>query len=144
MADRALTTTLSYVLALTITALLAGGLLFAAGNVVGNVEEDVTRDELRIVGQQLSSRLMAADRLARTGADTVRVEYGGPPLVAGSAYTVSVRGGADPELVLNGTSADVSVTVGLPVESDLTETTAPGGDLRIVLTDAGALEVRAA
>jgi hypothetical protein len=142
MADRAVSTTLSYVLTLTITAMLASGLLIAAGSVVEDRQETVVRDELEVAGNQLASRLMAADRLVETGAEVVTVQVPLPDSVAGSGYTVAVEPASD-RIVLEATGVETSVSVSYATHTGVAAASLSGGDLEIAL-DGGQLEVRSA
>jgi len=143
-ADRATSTTVSFVLTLAITALLASGLLIAAGSAVESQQERIASDELKVIGEQTASRLMAADRLNMTGAETIRIEFAAPARVAGVSYTVTLEAGSPPQLVLVADDLDVEATIPVPLRSDVAEGAVAGGDLRIVLTGAGELEVRSA
>lgn len=144
MTDRGLSTAVSYVLTLGITALLISGLILAAGGAVESQRQAVAREELRVIGQQIASRMLAADRLTGAGGETVQVEYAAPSDVAGSDYRIEVREGDPATLYLNATDVDASVSVSVPVDTDLVETSVRGTHLEIALTDAGGLEVRAA
>lgn len=139
---RGVSTTLSYVLTLAMTALLISGLLIGAGTLVEDRRESVARDELRVIGQHVSSRLMAADRLAATGPTELAVEGEFPSRVAGSTYTVTVNAsGTRPHLRLTAGDVDATVEVAFVTRKPVVETTVVGGDLRVALTDAGELEV---
>lgn len=140
--DRAVSTTLSYVLTLSITALLASGLILAAGSTVESRQQSVVEEELEVVGQQFASKLLAADRLATNGGETVRVELTAPSQVAGSSYRVTVSDGTPSTIRLEAGNLDVDVTVTVPVDTTVVDTAFRGGDARIVLTDGGELEVR--
>lgn len=140
--DRAVSTTLSYVLTLSITAVLAAGLIAAAGTTVENRQESVVEEELEVIGQQFSSKMLAADRLARNDADEVRVEVAAPNLVAGSSYRITVTDGSPATILLESNSVDVAVTVAVPVRTDVAETSLRGGDVQIQFTAGGKLEVR--
>jgi len=142
--DRAVSTTLSYVLTLSITALLASGLILAAGTTVENRQESVVEEELEVVGQQFASKTLAADRLAANGGETVRVELQAPSRAAGSSYRVTVRNGSPATVTLAAGAVDVEVTVTVPVGTDVANTSIRGGNARIVLTASGELEVRSA
>ncbi|PSQ04092.1 hypothetical protein BRC97_11840 [Halobacteriales archaeon QS_6_71_20] len=121
---------MSYVLTLGITALLISGLLIAAGGTVEQQREETTREALEVVGQQLTSRLMAADRLVAANATDVVVRGSFPDSVAGSTYSVAVRSGSPPTVVLNATRTDVDASLS-------------GGDI-VVVYAGGRLEVRSA
>jgi len=135
---------MSYVLTLSITALLIAGLILATSGAVESQRQTVTREELRVIGQQIASRLLAADRLAATGAGTVRVEYVAPSAVAGSDYRIEVQDGDPATLYLNATDVEASVSIPVSADADLVETSVRGGEIEIVLTDPGGLEVRGA
>lgn len=139
--DRGTATALSYVLTLSITALLASGLLLAGGSAVEDQREATTRDAMEVVGQQIASRVAAADRLAATGATEVTVRGSFPDALAGSTYSVRVRSGSPATLVLNATGVDASVTVTVATGTPVAAGNVPGGDVEIVLTG-GTLEVR--
>ncbi|WP_430505042.1 DUF7266 family protein [Haloparvum sp. PAK95] len=141
--DRAVSTTLSYVLTLSITALLASGLILAAGSTVESRQQSVVDEELKVIGQQFASKMLAADRLATNGGETVRVELTAPSQVAGSSYRVTVSDGDPATLRLEARNVDVDVTVTVPVDTPVVDTSFRGGNARIVLTD-GELEVRSA
>lgn len=142
--DRAVSTTLSYVLTLSITALLASGLIMAAGTTVENRQESVVEDELEVVGQQYASKMLAADRLATTGADEVRVELTAPSRVAGSSYRLTIADGSPATVRLEARTVDVDVTITVPLKTTVVDTSIRGGNARIVLTASGELEVRSA
>lgn len=143
MTDRGVSVALNYVLSLAIATVIVSGLLFAAGDIVGDRQEAVVRGELRVVGEQIASSLASADRLARTGGETVALEVATPDRVGGLGYTITIDP-TESEVVL--ATSDPSVVVSVPYRSVTTvlasETT--GGDVEIVLTVGGELEVRSA
>lgn len=147
MDDRATSIQIGYTLSLAITALLISGLLIATGGLVESRQEQTIRSELTVVGERVATNLMSADRLASTGGSNaeVRVTVSLPDRVAGSGYRVTVNSSTSPpQLVL--TSTDPAVTVTVPFETTTTVDagTVSGGDVRIVLTPSGTLEVRSA
>ncbi|WP_435063956.1 DUF7266 family protein [Halobaculum sp. EA56] len=139
--DRATSTTLSYVLTLGITAVLISGLLVAAGGTVERQREDTTREALQVIGQQLSARLMAADRLVAAGATEVSVDVAFPGTVAGTTYSVTVRSGPPPTVEVTATDVRVSVVVGAATRTPVANASLAGGDVEIVYTGSR-LEVR--
>lgn len=143
-ADRAVSTTLSYVLTLSITALLASGLILAAGSTIESRQQSVVEEELEVIGQQFASKMLAADRLATSGGETVRVELTAPSQVAGSSYRLTVADGSPPTIRLEAENVEVSVTVTVPLDTPVVNTSVRGGNARIVLTESGKLEVRSA
>lgn len=142
MTDRGLSTVLSYVFALAITAALIAGLLTATGALVEDRSEQTARAGLEVAGERLAAKLMAADRLAATGADTVVVEATLPDRVAGTGYTVTVNASAA-QLELETAATDAEVTVSVANRTDLVEQSVRGGDIAVVNTTDG-LEVRPA
>lgn len=140
MRNRAVSTTLSYTLTLSIAALLITGLLVAGTDYVNDRREQVIRAELTIVGHQVASDLSRADRLVRAGqSPTVRMNQTFPDRVSGSGYDITVEN--QETLMLRSVDPEVSVTVSLAVETSLvTGTTADGGVVQISYTGS-ALEV---
>jgi len=132
--DRAVSTTLSYTLTLAISAILVSGLLLAGGSYVDSQREQVVRDELTIIGQQLAAGMERADRLVTAGISNtnlnVEVTQEFPNRVTGSAYSVAVDGSAS-EIVLESTNPDVSVTVGYTTQNTVADSSADGGQIRV-------------
>lgn len=143
MSDRALSTTMGYVLTLAITTALVTGLFVATGDMVQDREDGVVREELNVVGAQLAADIEAADRLARTDAERVVVETHLPERVAGLQYRIRVDPGPTTQLVLSPTSSAVSVAVPVGNVTDVRGVTVSGGDVRVVLAG-DELEVRRA
>jgi len=141
---RAVSTAVSYVLGLGITALLITGLLIAAGGLVDGRRAVTSGNALEVTGQRLAAGLMTADRLADTeGAENVSVEVSVPPRIAGSGYEVRVNGSTS-TLVLEGDQFEGIRRVPFVNHTAVETTTVRGGDVRVVLNDAGKLEVREA
>jgi hypothetical protein len=140
MSDRGLSVTVNYVIGLAVATLLITGLLYAAGDVVEDRRESTTRAELRVVGEGVAADLMTADRLAQAGAETVVVEVSAPDAVAGSDYSVGLNASTG-EVVLE--TAEPSVTVRVPFgnRTPVATSTTNGGDVEIVLSGTGELEV---
>lgn len=91
--ERAVSTTVSYALTLSITTLLVTGLLIAGGDFVTEQRDSATRNELRVLGQQLAADVSAADRLARTAGEDgdIQLTRRLPERVAGSTYRIDVH-----------------------------------------------------
>jgi len=111
--ERAVSPVFGYVLTLAIATMLVGGLLVSAGGFIDDQRRNTAQSELRVVGQQISADVSAADRLARTdGADDTRVTRRIPSEVVGSAYTVEVAVGSSADggrivVVYNGSAVVV-------------------------------------
>lgn len=136
---RGVSTTLGYVLNLTVATLVVTGLLVAGGDMVADQREQTTRSELRVVGQQLAADLVAADELAATadGDDVLRIERQLPGEVAGRTYGIELRSsGSDrPYLRLSATGSDVTVEVTLTLETPVAESSVNGQRIRIRYAD---------
>lgn len=144
MSDRGVSVTVNYVLGLGVATLLISGLLMATGGILEDRQESTVRSELEVVGEQVVTSLSAADRLAQLqGADSVVVTATAPQRVAGKAYTITVNGTSQ-EVVLENHDGSVSVEVPFHNTTDVSTSRAGGGDIEVVLTDAGELEVRSA
>lgn len=127
--DRAVSTMLSYILTLSITAILISGLLLTGGNVVETQQERTAQTELRVIGQQVAADLNAGDRLAdatESGQAVVTREY--PDRVVGTTYTISIDGSAG-EILLEAQRFGVRVTVPFVTETPVADTTISGGDV---------------
>lgn len=139
-----MSTTLSYILTLTITAMLISGLLTTVGTVVDGQRESVARDQMEVVGQQIVADLGTADRLAAAGAEEVVVRNDHQRRVAGGGYTVTVNASAgNVTLVLESGATDATVRVPVANRTAIPETQVRGGTLEIAY-DADELEVRRA
>ena len=133
--DRAVSITVNYVIALSITAALVSGLLVGAGTYVENERDQVVREELTVVAEQLAAGIDDADRLARTAEDpTVRIGVDLPQRVAGESYRLEItelaEPGTDPgryELRLRSSGSGVSVTLTVSTLEGLEETSVNGG-----------------
>lgn len=138
--DRAVSTTLSYVLALGITGILISGLLVAGGGLVEDQRDRTLENELRVVGQQLAADLETADALVRSApSGTVRLDRQLPPRVVGSSYVVEIAdedGDGDTEVIhLSTSNPDVTVSVSFATRTTVAAESVSGGDVRIVYTD---------
>lgn len=141
MTDRATSTTLSYVLTLSIATVLVGGLIVAGGTFVKDHREQVIRQELQVIGEHVASNVDQVDRYARAADDlaAANVSQTFPDDVTGATYVVRLRdNGGDPRLFLNATrptvSVDVNVTTVRPVA---TESNASGGTIVVKCQVAG-------
>lgn len=138
--DRAVSTAIGYVLTLTITAMLVSGLLFAGGQFVESEREQVVREQLSTLAEQLAANVADADRIA-AGDDgaSVRVAADLPSRVAGNAYRVAVSNGSTPNrtvITLTDTANGVSASVTLPTTHEAAPRTVSGGSLVVVVRDA--------
>lgn len=141
--DRAVSTTVSYVLTLAITALLLSGLLIAAGGTVDDQRERATRAELGVYGQRIADGVEDADRLAATTDGTVAVRVDLPERAGGSGYAVDVRNvSAAADASAHAYEIDLrsgGVTVAVPVRTraSLAERRIDGGSLVVERSGVG-------
>lgn len=141
--DRGVSTTVSYALNLTLSAMLISGLLFGAGSLVQSERRSAMEAELEVIGERLAAAIQSADRLNQTGADAVVVTVRAPERVAGNDYTVTVNtSGTTPELVLETNDPDITVRIPLAVNGSLAATSFDGGPATIERLPDGSLEVR--
>lgn len=137
MTDRAVSTTLSYLLSLSIAALLVGGLLVAGGDFVTTQRDVVIEEEMKVVGHQLASNVEQADHMvnASSGAATVQVNQTFPDTVARSEYDVTLDAD-NSQLVLNSTNPDQTVRVNVTTQTELADSSADGGEITVRYVDA--------
>jgi hypothetical protein len=140
---RGVATTLNYVLGLAIALVLITGLLIAGGTFVETQRDASIRTELAVVGEQVSSDVQTADRLAQTTTnnETVRVGRELPPRVAGNTYQVRIEGGSDPRIVVRTIDPEINVTVPVRTTVPVARSTASGGSVVVNYTAAGELEL---
>ncbi|KAB1188771.1 MULTISPECIES: hypothetical protein [Haloferax] len=142
MNSRAVSTTLGFVLTLSITTILISGIMVAAGGFVAAEHERVTETELEVVGQRLAANIEAADRVvASSGDETVsnvetRLEL--PNRVAGTTYRISVDNSSN-QLVLQSVDPEVTVRIPVETETELKNGSVDAGD--VAVTYDGKLEV---
>lgn len=138
MDERAVSTMVSYVLALGISAILIGGLLTAGGTFVDNQRNTVVTSELQVVGQRLAADLATADRLVQlgTGPTDIQVTARLPQTVVGSAYTIDINtANGNVSLELSTRGADQTVTIDVANTTTIASGRVGGGDLDIVYNE---------
>ncbi|ELZ29198.1 hypothetical protein C475_03239 [Halosimplex carlsbadense 2-9-1] len=136
--DRGVSTAVSYVLIVAIALLLTTGLILGTEALIQNERQETVRQQLEVVGQQLSSTVMTVDRFNETDSvpEQAAVTRQFPTRVAGSQYQVGVL----PEDVDSGRytlyldAVDSNINVTVPVrqaDSDLRRTRLNGGPIRV-------------
>ncbi|WP_302080344.1 DUF7266 family protein [Salinibaculum rarum] len=136
MTDRAVSTTLGYVLTLSIAALLVGGLLSAGAGFVTTQRDVVIREEMSVVGQQLSANVEQADRLVNAsnasvgGSPVVQVNQTFPETVARSQYDIRLNNQTD-QLILSSTDPEQTIVVNVTTSTKLGNSTARGGEITV-------------
>lgn len=131
MSDRATSTTLSYVLTLSIATLLVGGLIVAGSTFVEDRREQVIRQELKVIGEHVAGNIDQVDRYARAADSLERATLNQtfPDDVTGATYDLRLVGGSDPRLFLNATQPDVSVNVNVTAQTTIADSDADGGTI---------------
>lgn len=146
-AERGVSMTVTYVLALGISVALLATLLAGAGTALEAETERAAERSLEAVGQKLAGEIEAADRIAGDG-DAAVVHVDAPRTAAGTGYDIELREECD------GRSAEVgclrlsahglgdAVVVPVATGAVLETGTVPGGPLDVVAADGRiALEV---
>lgn len=137
MDRRAVSTTLSYTLTLTIATLLVTGLVIAGSDFVNDRREQVIREELEVIGQQVAADLAQGDRLVRaadSSSPTVNLIRNYPERVARTGYQLTLDTTND-EIVLKSVDPEITVTVGMKTSTSITtDTSVNGGKANIVYT----------
>lgn len=131
--DRGVSVTVGYVLNFAVAALLISGLLIAAGGLIESQTDQVTRDELSVIGHQLADDLSSADRLVRAGnTSELSLESDLPRRTAAGGYTVAIETDGDRGTIeLRTSSPEVIVTVPFRIETDVLNATVNGGSVEL-------------
>lgn len=145
--DRGVSTTVSYTMAMGITVVLVGGLVFSFGGFMdGNIDQ-ATDSELRVLSEGVATELTKVDTIIERadGTGTHATLLTLPPGVAGSSYTITAVD--DPCPFGQGLNSCVIVETDsrvqhVPVDlSHAVSGTVDGGELWIV-AEAGEIELR--
>lgn len=141
--DRGQAVTLNYTIGIAIATVLVTGLLIAGGGFVSNQQEQATRSELRVIGQQMAASLESTDRLANTTepGDTVNFSRDLPPNVAGSTYDIELVEQEEPYLRLTTNDPDLNVTVEFANRTAVTGNQVDGGTVVFTYRDDGTITV---
>ncbi|MEF8882631.1 MAG: hypothetical protein V5A34_08935 [Halapricum sp.] len=132
--ERGVSTTVNYVLTLGIASLLIIGLLTAGGDFIEDTRDQAVREELEVIGQQISSDVSRADRLvvaADSSDPTVRMTLEYPDRVVGTQYRVRLDNSTN-QIILESADPSISVAIGIRTETDLANSTASSGGMRLV------------
>jgi len=145
MRNRAVSTTISYTLTLTIATLLVTGLVVTGSDFVSDRQTEVVREELSVIGQQVASDLAQADRLVRAADNsdpTVAITRTYPERVAGGNYQITLEP-AENDIVLESTDPDVTVSITINTATPYADSSVDGGRVRVVYDTGGSqLEVQ--
>lgn len=142
--ERAVASTLSYALTLSITTILLVGVLAGAGSLVDSQQDRAIESGLAVQGERLAADLMTVDRLSRTGsAERVEVRTDLPTRVAGEGYRAEITEDGEGNDVIGLHSDAIDVTVDFTVERGIVAERLTGGTVTIEFDDGtGTIEVR--
>ena len=134
---RGVSITVSHVLTIAITAVLISGLIIAASGALTGQRERAARSQLDTVGQRLAFEVEQVDSLVTRGdAANATLDTDHSDWIVNSPYEVTLTeddcNGAATCLVLTVRGFDTRTVVGVDVSASIEESTAPGGDVRIV------------
>ncbi|ELZ85769.1 PKD domain containing protein [Haloferax elongans ATCC BAA-1513] len=91
--DRAVSTTVTHVLAIAIVTVLLSGLVVSASGALQEEQERATRQELNTVGNRIAAGIASLDSVSETGG-TVSLELRLSRKIGGESYTVSLQDGS--------------------------------------------------
>lgn len=147
MTDRAVSTTLSYAMSLTIITLLVTGVFMATGDFVEDERERTVRSEFKVLGNRIAADIAAVDRLAGADTDsTAELTTDLPTTVAGKTYRINVTNNATgPNDITLSTSSEplIEVTVTVKTERPIATTTLSGGAIKVTYDGANVEVTRA-
>jgi len=132
--SRGQSTSLDYTLGLAIATLLVTGLVTAASGFVADNRQQVVRTELEVVGEHVANELVAADRLAQSGAETERLSVSKPlpARVAGTGYAVETNTVGSTQWVnLTASSPDITVSIRVRTATPIADAAVDGGTITI-------------
>lgn len=132
--DRGVSFTVSYALTVAIATLLVAGVVASAGFVLQEQREEVVREELRVIGNDVSSVVMATDRLAMAGnSSNATVRRSLPARAINQPYTMRLAATSDGAvLTLRTDSPAVTVRVPLRNRTAIANESVTGGPVRVV------------
>ncbi|RLM51691.1 MULTISPECIES: hypothetical protein [Halorubrum] len=120
-----------------ITSVLIAGLIITAGGAVETQRERAVEGELTTIGERIATELTALDRVADPTNSTMTVETSHPERVVNSRYRVRLTSDSgdcrtDTCLVLESRAIGAPVVVPVRDDIDTVESTAFGGEIRLV------------
>lgn len=143
MNRRAVSSTVAYVLALAIAAVLISGLLVAGSTFIDDQRERVIDRELDVIAHHVAFNLEQVDRMVRAGdyPSVVRINQSFQRQVTGATYTVRLVDGTPPAVLVNASDLGLSSRVNVSLHTPVQESSTNGADVTIRY-DGTNLEVR--
>lgn len=117
LADQGVSLITGFIMNLAVAILVMSLVLLTAQGYMNNFTERSTETELRVAGERIASRFVAADRFVRRSNDSAgSLTLDPPPIVVGSGYTAKVRedSGAGDNGTIYVHADDVDVNVSVP------------------------------
>ncbi|MFA9517089.1 hypothetical protein ACERIT_07720 [Halopenitus sp. H-Gu1] len=147
--DRAVSTTIGYVLGLMIASLLISGLFIAGGSTLENQHDTAVTSGLEASGERIATGYSDADRLVEAaggGNVTVAVAIDAPKRIASSGYAISVTGGADGPpytntIELEGSDGSITHTVRFRSFTPVSDRSIDGGPVVIRYVEGEGLRI---
>lgn len=141
--DRAVSTTLTFVLILTIVTMLISGLFLASSSFVNDQRDRAIRTEFDVIGQRVAADLTATDRLVKAGGSghSIQIKETLPNTVANAPYQITIRDNTidtnnhKVTLFFTTSSPPINVSITLRTQTEVKETSVPGGDIVIEYDD---------
>lgn len=142
--ERGVSTTLGYVLTLSITAILISGLLMAGGSMVEDQRDRIAQQELSVSAEQFASGLNDGDRLAQSAdGGVMRVRIWLPERIAGGSYTLELINESAPAnqparatIIATAQGANAEATVSIRTGVPVANRTVLGGPVVVSHRDA--------
>lgn len=130
---RGVSTPVSYTLTLSIALVLVSGLLIGGTTMVDQQREQTMESQLSTVGEQIAGTFETADRLVTSSEDppaNLSLVRSTPNNFLGSSYAIRIYD--DPRIEIDSASEDVTIDVGLDVETAVADgDQVPGGKVAI-------------
>jgi len=130
--DRSVSTVLNYVLVLSISTVLVGGLLIAGGTFVEDNRERVIGAELKVIGQHVAGNVEQVDRYVNAseanvgdGPEAAYINQSFQPQVTGSPYTIELKHDPPeddpPRLVVASEDPEIEAELPVTVHTNVTD-----------------------
>lgn len=145
MSQRSVSVALGYVLVLSLTVILVGGLIIGSGSFVETQQDQAAKEELAVIGAQVAGNVEQVDRMVIAANDSPDHAVINEPFqqrVSGDRYTVRLVTDETPRLVLEPINGNIEVTVPLTIETDIAAgTSVTGGQISVRYNDTDGLVI---
>lgn len=147
--ERAVSTVVGYILAVSIMLVVLIGLISSAGTFVETQSESVAREQMEVIGEKVANHIVASDQVVSTTREydpstgagvsstlTLSSEVPIPERVAGQTYSITVKDASGPDehkVVVE--SHNIEVTTTFTSNTDVGETTVSGSSTVVINFD---------